>query len=41
MQGQIKEGEALKDPKTKYYDELRYRFDLILSFTEQGMCLGI
>jgi hypothetical protein len=32
----MKEGEALQNPQTAYYDELKYRFDLILAFTEQG-----
>ncbi|KAI0031034.1 hypothetical protein K488DRAFT_79302 [Vararia minispora EC-137] len=34
----MREGEALKNPKTTYYDELKYRLDLILAFTEADAC---
>ncbi|RDB19505.1 THO complex subunit 1 [Hypsizygus marmoreus] len=32
------EGEALKDEETTYYDELRDKLDLILTFTEHDAC---
>lgn len=32
------EGEALKDGETTYYDEIRDRLDLVLSFTENDAC---
>ncbi|KAI0964094.1 hypothetical protein AcW1_000995 [Taiwanofungus camphoratus] len=32
------EGKALKDPNTKYYDDLRDRLDLVLTFTEHDAC---
>jgi hypothetical protein len=33
---QATEGKALNDPETKYYDDLRERLDLVLTFTEHG-----
>ena len=33
---QIKEGKALRDPESTYYDELKDRLELVLTFTEQG-----
>lgn len=33
-----KEGQALKDPNTKYYDELRDKLDVVLTFTEHDAC---
>ncbi|TCD68305.1 hypothetical protein EIP91_011164 [Steccherinum ochraceum] len=32
------QGRALKDPQTTYYDDLRDRLDLILTFTEHDAC---
>ncbi|KAL4250311.1 hypothetical protein ABKN59_003143 [Abortiporus biennis] len=32
------EGQALKDPNTKYYEQLRDRLDLVLTFTENDVC---
>jgi len=32
----MKEGNALNDPDTTYYDELEDRLELVLTFTEQG-----
>lgn len=32
----MKEGKALSDPDTTYYDELGDRLELVLTFTEQG-----
>lgn len=32
----MKEGKALSDPDTTYYDELEDRLELVLTFTEQG-----
>jgi hypothetical protein len=34
----MKEGKALGDPETTYYDELKDRLELVLTFTEQGAC---
>jgi THO complex subunit 1 len=34
---QMKEGKALGDPDTTYYDELEDRLELVLTFTEQGV----
>ncbi|KZV60179.1 hypothetical protein PENSPDRAFT_594388 [Peniophora sp. CONT] len=34
----MKEGQALKDPETKYYDEMKHRFDVTLSFLQQDAC---
>jgi THO complex subunit 1 len=34
---QMKEGEALKTSDMTYYDKLNFRFDLMLSFTENGL----
>jgi THO complex subunit 1 len=34
---QMKEGNALNDPDTTYYDELEDRLELVLTFTEQGV----
>jgi THO complex subunit 1 len=36
MDPQATEGEALKNDETSYYDELRNRLDLVLTFTEHG-----
>jgi THO complex subunit 1 len=36
-ESQTTEGKALKDPETKYYDVLRDRLDLVLTFTEHGL----
>jgi len=33
----MKEGSALSDPDTTYYDELEDRLELVLTFTEQGV----
>jgi hypothetical protein len=33
----MKEGRALSDPDTTYYDELEDRLELVLTFTEQGV----
>ncbi|KAI0066697.1 UDP-glucose 4-epimerase [Artomyces pyxidatus] len=33
-----KEGDALNDKKTTYYDDLKDRLDLVLIFTEQDVC---
>ncbi|KAI0275419.1 THO complex subunit 1 transcription elongation factor-domain-containing protein [Gloeopeniophorella convolvens] len=33
-----KEGQALSDPETTYYDELEDRLELVLTFTEQDAC---
>ena len=33
---QLKEGKALSDPETTYYEELKARLELVLTFTEQG-----
>ena len=33
---QMKEGSALNDPDTTYYEELEDRLELVLTFTEQG-----
>jgi hypothetical protein len=33
----MKEGRALRDPDTTYYDELEDRLELVLTFTEQGV----
>lgn len=35
---QATEGQALKDPQTTYYDDLRDRLDIILTFTEHDAC---
>jgi hypothetical protein len=32
----MKEGGALNDPDTTYYEELEDRLELVLTFTEQG-----
>lgn len=32
----MKEGKALSDPETAYYDELKDRLELVLTLTEQG-----
>jgi THO complex subunit 1 len=32
----MKEGKALSDPDTTYYDELEDKLELVLTFTEQG-----
>ena len=32
----MKEGPALSNPDTTYYDELEDRLELVLTFTEQG-----
>ncbi|THH31953.1 hypothetical protein EUX98_g2251 [Antrodiella citrinella] len=32
------EGQALKDPQTTYYDDLRDRLDIVLAFTEHDAC---
>ncbi|VDC04277.1 unnamed protein product [Peniophora sp. CBMAI 1063] len=34
----MNEGRALKDPGTKYYDEMKHRFDVSLSFLQQDAC---
>jgi len=34
----MKEGRALSDPDTTYYDELEDRLELVLTFTEQDVC---
>lgn len=34
----MKEGKALSDPDTTYYDELEDRLELVLTFTEQDVC---
>ncbi|KAH9980603.1 THO complex subunit 1 transcription elongation factor-domain-containing protein [Russula compacta] len=34
----MKEGKALSDPDTTYYDELEDRLELVLTFTEQDAC---
>jgi THO complex subunit 1 len=34
---QMKEGKALSDPDTTYYDELEDQLELVLTFTEQGV----
>lgn len=33
---QMKEGDALNNPETTYYDELKDRLELVLTLTEQG-----
>ena len=33
----MKEGKALSDPDTTYYDELEDKLELVLTFTEQGV----
>jgi len=33
----MKEGKALSDPETTYYNELEDRLELALTFTEQGV----
>jgi len=33
---QTKEGNALNDPETTYYDELKDRLELVLTLAEQG-----
>lgn len=32
----MREGKALKEEDVTYYDELKVRLDLVLTFTEQG-----
>jgi hypothetical protein len=32
----MKEGDALNDPETNYYDKLKDRLELVLTLTEQG-----
>lgn len=32
----MKEGDALNDPETTYYDELKDRLELVLTLAEQG-----
>ncbi|KAH9171037.1 THO complex subunit 1 transcription elongation factor-domain-containing protein [Lactarius sanguifluus] len=34
----MKEGKALRDPESTYYDELKERLELVLTFTEQDAC---
>ncbi|KAH9046953.1 THO complex subunit 1 transcription elongation factor-domain-containing protein [Lactarius deliciosus] len=34
----MKEGKALGDPESTYYDELKERLELVLTFTEQDAC---
>ncbi|KAH9983882.1 hypothetical protein BJV77DRAFT_1062321 [Russula vinacea] len=34
----MKEGKALSDPDTTYYDELEDKLELVLTFTEQDVC---